>query len=310
MFRSGLSTEKPRLQGQYISRTRPDGEPSSLKVYVLCSRALGVEKITWVNLFKKIVPTLNVSLAFIVIKYILAFIGIFLVVLLIANGIPVLKSEQKENIVFLKPETDFVDEDSVTIRVPAVTKDDDGVMVEIVMNIIPGTGKTLMNIDNILFFEDTQNSIRLSKSIAENITGVRLYENDVIYSVNAEASIIEGSSAGAAISISTVAAIQHKTINKTVTMTGFLKPDGTIGRVSHVFEKAKVSKENGYELILVPPGQKVQEDLIEEEVCTNIIFKEYCRKVIHKKIIDVEKAAKINVIEISNINEAMEYLII
>ena len=104
--------------------------------------------------------------------------------------------------------------------------------------------------------------------------------------------------------------MDNRSLNESVTMTGYLKEDGRVGKVSRILEKAKVSKDNGFTLFLVPPGQKVQEDVLKEEVCTMFLFKEICRTVTNERIVDVEKEAGISVIEVSNIQEAMEYLII
>ena len=57
----------------------------------------------------------------------------------------------------------------VSVKVPAVDQDGNGVATILDVQLLPGNGKTLANIDNILFWTDTQNSIRTARSVAEDI---------------------------------------------------------------------------------------------------------------------------------------------
>ena len=91
----------------------------------------------------------------------------------------------------------------MTLQVPAVSADGEGIIVDINVELKPGSGKTLVNIDQILFWTDTQDSIRVAKAVAQNVTGVDMSQYDVIYSIGAQAEAIEGPSAGAAMAIAT-----------------------------------------------------------------------------------------------------------
>jgi uncharacterized protein len=243
-------------------------------------------------------------------SYIIVFVALALVVGLFVSQTPLLRSKDKETTIFLRPEPVFLNPDFVVINVPAVTQDDEGIMAEVRIDMVSGEGRTLMDIDNVLFFEDTQNSIRLAKMIAENYTGIELSQNDIIYSVRTNATAIEGSSAGSAVAISTISLIEGRQLNKSVTMTGLIRPDGTVGKVSNVLEKAKVAKRSGYDLILVPSGQKVEEEVFKDQVCNRILIKDFCRTVERKEVVDIEQEAGIHVVEVANIQEAMRYFII
>ena len=145
------------------------------------------------------------------------------------------------------------------IRVPAVDEKGDGVITDIGVSVEPGSGRTLASIENILFFIDTQNSIRIAKDVAQEVTGIDLADRDLIYTITANASVIEGPSAGAALTIATIAALQGKDINPEVMITGTIAPDGSIGRVGQVAEKAKVAREAGAKIFLVPRGTGIQQ---------------------------------------------------
>lgn len=68
---------------------------------------------------------------------------------------------------------------------------------------------------------------------------------------------IDGPSAGAFMTVGVAAAINGDTIDKSVSMTGTINPDGSIGPVSGIPEKIQGAKEAGKRKILVPAGQRM-----------------------------------------------------
>ena len=104
---------------------------------------------------------------------------------------------------------------------------------------MPGTGRTLTNIDEILFWIDTQRSIRLAREVAENVTGLDMESYDLVYTITADASIIEGPSAGAAITVATIASLQGRGIRDDVTITGTISEDGSVESAGAIKEKAR-----------------------------------------------------------------------
>jgi uncharacterized protein len=198
---------------------------------------------------------------------------------------------------------------NVSINVPAVDNEGKGAIVKLKVQATPGEGRTLVNVDNLLFWVDTQFSIRTAKSVAENVTGLDLSKVDLIYTIETEASVIEGQSAGAALTIATVAAIENKTINKDVIITGTIMPDGKIGPIGSVFEKAKAAKDMNATLFLVPEGQGTQINYMPEKKCEKIGPITYCTTEYKQGRIDISKDAGIDVKEVSDINEALKYFL-
>lgn len=196
---------------------------------------------------------------------------------------------------------------SMTLKVPAVSErgEGKGVMVDINVELKPGTGKTLVDIDQLVFWTDTQNSIRIAKLVAENITGVDMSQYDVIYSVGVDAEAIEGPSAGAAMAIATALLLENSTLNISVSITGALEPDGTITPVGGVLDKAYAVKDNNMTLFLVPEGQKIYTEKKKEKECRDSAFGEVCKIVTKEETIDVEEHVGIDVVEVSNIREAL-----
>lgn len=197
----------------------------------------------------------------------------------------------------------------VSIKVPAVDQEGNGVATILDVQVMPGTGRTLANIDKILFWTDTQNSIRTARSVAENITGINLEEYDLIYTITANASVIEGPSAGAALTIATIAALENRTVNESVMMTGTINHDGSIGPVGEILNKAMAAKSIGAEMFIVPLAQSKQIKYRSEKYCENIGLAQICQVEQIPEKIDVAEEAGIGVAEVGSIEEAIKYFL-
>jgi predicted S18 family serine protease len=163
-----------------------------------------------------------------------------------------------------------------TINVPAVDESGNGVSTILVVQAVPGTGRAMVNIDKLLFWVDTQHSIRTARNVAENITGRDLLYYDLVYTIAANASVIEGPSAGAALTVATIAALEGKMVNSSVVMTGTVNHDGTVGPVGGIVEKAMAAKAVGSELVLVPLSQSEQVTYESVRHCEQVGFSQVC----------------------------------
>ncbi len=196
-----------------------------------------------------------------------------------------------------------------TIKVPAVDNEGRGVVTLLTVQAVPGEGRVLVDINQLLFWVDTQYSIRVAETVAENITGTDLSHINLIYSIETNASVIGGESAGAALTIATVAALENKTVNPDVMITGTIDLDGSIGPVGAIVAKATAAKEVGAKLFLVPKGQAVQTYYRSEKKCEEIGPITYCRTEYKPERIDVSEKVGITVKEVSNISEALKYVL-
>ncbi|MFH1445551.1 MAG: S16 family serine protease [Nanoarchaeota archaeon] len=194
-----------------------------------------------------------------------------------------------------------------SIKVPGVGEDGKGVATVLTVQLVPGEGRVLTNIDKLLFWTDTQTSIRTAKKVAEDVTGIKLSDFDIIYSIHANASVIEGPSAGAALTIATIAVLQDKVVSDKVMITGTINPDGTIGPVGGIIEKAKAAKDIGADTFLVPLGQSSVVQYEEKEHCDQLGVGQICttERIPHQ--ISASEEADIKVIEIQTIEDAIEY---
>ena len=199
----------------------------------------------------------------------------------------------------------------ITISVPAVDADGNGVVGAFKVQAVKGDGKTLTNIDNLLFFVDTQFSIQTAKSVASNITGIDISEYNIIYEVQNErqiSSVIEGPSAGAALTIATIAALENRELDESVLITGTVQPDGTIGRIGGIEAKIDAARNSGASVLLIPEGQGPRPDVKVETNCMNFEGGRFCETEYkqQKSITDING---IVVEEVSDVSEALKYFL-
>jgi len=217
---------------------------------------------------------------------------------------PETKTETKY--VYVTPNESY---SSATINLAAIDQNGNGVTTPLIVEAKPGDGKILTNIEKLLFWVDTQQSMQIAKYVAENVTKIDLEKYDLVYTVKSNATLVGGPSAGGALTVATIAAIENKQIKSDVMMTGTINPDGTIGEVGGVLEKAKAAKDLGMKTLLVPKGQGTQTYLKPEENCiqrSNFIF---CTTKYKEVTINIGKDVGIEVIEVENVSEALKYLV-
>jgi len=250
-----------------------------------------------------------------VVKYliiILAVLAVLNITLLSLNNLKDLASSQNIESFFSKnTETKFLSNINGTLielEVPAVDTLGKGVSTILSVEATKGSGKTLVDIENLLFWADTQQSIRMARYVAGNITGKNLNNYDLIYSVKVQnASLIGGPSAGAAITIATIFALKEEKPKGNVMITGTINHDGSIGPVSEILEKAKAAKQANADLFLVPISQSYEVEYKSSEHCQEFGTTEICSNETTTNEVNVSEQAGIRVIEVKNINEALQY---
>jgi len=144
---------------------------------------------------------------------------------------------------------------SASANILAVKSDDNsGVLGKVTVEIYPGKGRVLMN-TNPFLEPDTQFSAETAVNVAENYTKKDLSDKDVIISFDIGGKLLGGPSAGAAMTVATVAAIEEKQVKEDVAVTGTIEPSGQIGVIGGVIEKAQAAADNGAKLFLVPEAE-------------------------------------------------------
>ncbi|MEM5804356.1 MAG: S16 family serine protease [Candidatus Aenigmatarchaeota archaeon] len=196
----------------------------------------------------------------------------------------------------------------VEMVVPAVDKDGKGVATTLVVDAQPGSGKILTNIDILLFWVDTQQSIQIARDVAENVTGMDAGSLDITYAMDVDnVTLIGGPSAGAALTLATIAALKGQAPNSDAAITGTINPDGSIGRVGSVLEKAGAVKRAGVKTFLVPKGESTEKVVRPLEKCVEGVGFTYCETVFKEEKVNIGEALGIDVVEVSSIAEALPY---
>ncbi len=198
-------------------------------------------------------------------------------------------------------------ESMAKIRLLAVDQNGNGVSTPLVVELRPGTGQTLANIDKLLFWTDTQESIQTAKTVAQHITGITPSDYDILYSIETDSPVVGGPSAGAALAIATMAVLQNETLKKDVVITGTVNADGTIGQVGGVLEKAQAAKDIGASLILVPMGQGSQTSLVPQEECETRGNMMICQTTYKQKTVSIGEDVGISVMEVADVSQAYGY---
>jgi len=132
----------------------------------------------------------------------------------------------------------------------------EGVVMTADVELREGKGRILVNTVPKIGI-DVQTSVITAVKVAETLTGVSLGKTDIVLTIKAsqEVNVVDGPSAGAAITVALIAAIRGDGLNKTVYMTGTINNDESIGPVGGIAEKALAAAANGSKVFLVPKGQ-------------------------------------------------------
>ncbi|MBI1973641.1 hypothetical protein HYS54_02410 [Candidatus Micrarchaeota archaeon] len=198
----------------------------------------------------------------------------------------------------------------VAVQLAAVDEEDNGLMLPMTVEVKPGSGKVLINIDNPSFILDTQESMRVAVREAAKISRADQSSIDVLFSINGgQAQIVGGPSAGAAMAVAASAAMMNKRLREGVVVSGTIEEGGDIGPVGGLLPKAKAAKSVGTTLFIVPRGQAYQNEPV--ETCTSEVRPDfrsrYCT--VTYKTTSLADVAGIEVKEASTLADALQLAI-
>ena len=202
------------------------------------------------------------------------------------------------------------DESAAVMRLPAVTRNNTGVFAEVGVAAKPGTGKIFISLNNVLSTSDVGQSARMAVLLASNYTGIDEDKTDFFFELSADATLLEGPSAGAAFAVAAVAALSERSVNPDVMMTGTINHDGTIGPAGKILLKAKAAKEGGATMLLVPVGLSTDVNYTSDEICRVWGTTEYCFPEIKTEVVDISEISGISVVEVSNLDEALGFALL
>ncbi|MFA5360941.1 MAG: S16 family serine protease [archaeon] len=182
-----------------------------------------------------------------------------------------------------------------SINIFAVTEDNKGMAAELIMQTIQGTGKSAFITSNSLVGKDTQTTGNIAIQIAQKETSVMLVDKDLIFDIRANASEVDGPSAGAAMALLAYSMFSEKPLQEGIGLTGTINSDGSIGMVGGVGAKAVAASKIGIKLFMIPLGEAVA-DIVDGKNFDTVNLLEYGPKELGMKVV-----------EVSNIKQAIEY---
>ncbi|MDK2890489.1 MAG: hypothetical protein PWR21_1121 [Methanoculleus sp.] len=129
---------------------------------------------------------------------------------------------------------------------------EEGAMVNVSVEVVPGKGRVLVQTTPLMgiAFQDAAN---LAVVAAANHSRVNLAGSDIIFSIQGpeEVSEIDGPSAGALMAALLLSVLEDFPLNESVTVTGTIDENGSIGPVGGILEKAEAAAASGKTLLIL-----------------------------------------------------------
>lgn len=199
---------------------------------------------------------------------------------------------------------------TASTNILAVDSQGGGVLADLSVKLEKGEGEVFYRIEPYTQI-DLQYSANTAVDVASNMAGVNLGSTDVSFTINAgEAQIVGGPSAGAAMTIVTLSAIENKPVKDNVVITGQVRSDGSIQKVGGIIPKSRAAASAGKELFLVPDEKSTIESYREvtEQVgpFTYVSYEPY--EVDLNEYFE-NRGWGLEIKEVSNIQEAADFMI-
>ena len=192
---------------------------------------------------------------------------------------------------------------NVTVYAPAVASTDNGYIgvISTITVTIQSNGNGRVFVDTLPLTQvDMQGSARLAVKVASTLVENDKNSNidpsnfDYFFVVRTNSPVIGGPSAGAIMTVATVALLENWTLDDKTIMTGMINPDGSIGPIGGIPQKIDAAASVGAERFLIPKGQGTYTELDGWNLVT-------------KNVADYAwNNYGITVLEVGEINEAIE----
>ncbi|MAG22124.1 MAG: hypothetical protein CL943_02355 [Candidatus Diapherotrites archaeon] len=181
-----------------------------------------------------------------------------------------------------------------SMRVFAVTSGSEiALSAELEIQAKPGEGKVWSSVEPLIG-TSTQTTEKIAVQVARNYFD-RVDSFDYFFDINSTASLVDGPSAGAAMTLVLISMLQNKELPNNVSITGTITVDGSVGAVGGVFKKAQEAARVGIDLFMIPQGEAKQIVKLPEGV-ESINLPDYAKR-----------EWGTTVVEVPNIDTALKY---
>ena len=205
---------------------------------------------------------------------------------------------------------------NITVYAPAVGQTGNGYIgvISTITLTIQSNGSGRVFVDTLPLAQiDMQGSARLAVKVATS-----LVKNDQSYEINPSSydyffvirtasPIIGGPSAGGIMTAAVVSLLEEWTMDEKTVMTGMINPDGSIGPIGGITKKIDAAYSVGATRFLIPEGQMTYHDTIIETVSVNGVIQTRPKTIIRNVSDYGWENYGIEVIEVSDINDVIEY---
>lgn len=205
-----------------------------------------------------------------------------------------------------------IDQKVVHATFVAVDEKGQGVAADLETEVKPGTGLVLVNINDVLADVSTQYSARIAAEVAAKYTKKDLSKVDIVYNlITRDAGLIAGQSAASIMAVSTIAALLEKNIRQDIIITGSIDEEGKIVAAGGIKPKSEAALSKNATLFLVPSGSASQViGFTRKKACFDIDEINYCEIDYEGEKISLSKELGIEIREIRDIEEAVQFLLI
>jgi len=190
--------------------------------------------------------------------------------------------------------TVLVSSASFLIKAPAVDSTGNGVISIINVKVVNGSGMVFTDIGNSLVNTDTENSMKTAAQVGAAFAGVDFEKYNYYFSVESNASEIDGPSAGLAFTLGVIQDFfeienSSQTFRTDFTVTGAINSDGSVGVVGGVSDKI-IAASGIVNLMLIPSGQSLLDGVDYAQFGASL-------------------SKPVQVVEVANVSEAVKLLL-
>jgi len=186
-----------------------------------------------------------------------------------------------------------------------------GIIMRAYIKLVPGSGRVFVS-TNPKIGIDLQRAAEVAYNVALKYAGIKgSYDVMIVITANVTVNVVDGPSAGGALAVLITALLTNKTIRKDVVMTGVIEPDGSIGPVGGIYEKAVAAAKYGAKVFLVPKGQSKVYVLKPEviKVFPGLKIVKYKRVEVDLEEELRKQGYDISIYEVSTLQEALAYFL-
>ncbi len=205
---------------------------------------------------------------------------------------------------------------NVTVYAPAVAQTNTGYIgvISTITITIQNGGSGRVFVDTVPLAQlDMQGSARLAVDVASALVrqnqscNVNPEEYDYFFVIRTEAPVIGGPSAGAIMTTGLVALLMNWTMAYDTVMTGMINPDGSIGPIGGIPYKVDAAASVGANRVLIPNGQMLYTEVITESTGEGW-WSELITRTVTRNVSEYAwDNYQIDVVEVSDVNDALEY---